>query len=268
LTISFLSLDKNTVIHRLDPRTKFFAVICVTIMSLEVSRSLIILVGMLLFMVPMFIIAKTPKRTIATLVYISCLMTIGLSLTFGFIAPRETSFSWRLPVTGITFMIGPFTYYYDGFIYALGFALKTSIPIFFAIAVLTSTTDPNKLLVALSDIGIPDDVAFVVSTAFRLIPLFAEEWANIRDAILVRGAQSGGISRIRFYRLMLEPLMIGALRRSREMSYAIEARAFGTRRRTHMTKLIMRGADYGVLAISLSLVCIFLVFGGFGLGLI
>jgi energy-coupling factor transporter transmembrane protein EcfT len=237
-------------------------------MSLLVSRNLLLLVGMLLFLMPLFWIARVPKKTVIELVIIASGLLIGMSITLGFIPATELNLSWRFQPTGITFRLGPLTYYYDQFIYALAFTLKTSIPLFLAVGLLTSTTDPQELLVCLSKIGIPDDVAFVVSTAFRLIPIFTEEWANIRDAILVRGAKSRGMGWIKLQGLMLEPLVVGALRRSREMSFCVEARAFGSRRRTHMKESILRRTDYGVIAFCIGLVCLFSIFGGLGLGLI
>ena len=72
-----------------------------------------------------------------------------------------------------------------------------------------------------------------------------EEYTKISNAIDLRGGKKKGImGRIRKFRLILEPLLISALRRSTELGNSIQLRAFGSCKRTHYNDISMKKSDW------------------------
>jgi len=106
-------------------------------------------------------------------------------------------------------------------------------------------------------LGIPFAAAFTVNLSMRFATLFIEDYARIRDAMLLKGARldSGGIlERARLISMMGIPLMVLALRRMHDLSYVLEARGFPPRgRRTYIYEFRWSPADRAAAAALLAL---------------
>ena len=127
----------------------------------------------------------------------------------------------------------------------------------FLLPMLTLTTTPREIAAGLSFLGFNYRTAFIITTAFNLIPLFQEEGRLIMDAQKLRGMRSfeGGpfTGKLKAYPSLVVPLMLGAMRRAHSASIAMDARAFGIyKTRTWLERPVMKGLDY--LSIT---VCVF-----------
>jgi energy-coupling factor transport system permease protein len=134
---------------------------------------------------------------------------------------------------------------------------------------LTLTTAPREIAAGLSFLGFNYRTAFIITTAFNLIPLFQEEGRLIMDAQKLRGVRSfdrrsferrsfersskdrssfkGGsfMGKLKAYPSLVVPLMLGAMRRARSASIAMDARAFGVyKTRTWLDRPVMNRLDY------------------------
>ena len=89
-----------------------------------------------------------------------------------------------------------------------------------------STTDPTVLAKGLRKLGMPIAPVFMVLAGLRFIPIVTEQLFNILDAQTIRGLSK---SRIQKTKLMILPLFITSLRRTRTMGLAAEAKGFGGR---------------------------------------
>lgn len=129
---------------------------------------------------------------------------------------------------------------------------------------LTVSTAPTDLVAALARllaplrrIGVPvQDVALMVSLAFRFLPLLAEEYERIVTAQATRGADQHGATvavRIRLAYLRTQSLTLGVLRKADELATAVEARGYGVRPGTTLRVFTLGRADYAALLVVFSI---------------
>lgn len=93
-----------------------------------------------------------------------------------------------------------------------------------------STTDPNKLVYALMQAGLPYRYGFMLITSLRFIPVFTQDLAIIRNAQMAKGIDLEGVSpgkTLRAVKYLLTPLVICALNKVDCLAVSMESRAFG-----------------------------------------
>lgn len=122
-----------------------------------------------------------------------------------------------------------------------------------------ATTPPRRITMGLRAFGLPYPAAFLLSLAFRLLPVSQRDAAMIREAQEVRGLdlnQGSLPTRARRYAAILGPLVLTALRRVRLIANALDARGFQLRGGAHRLYGMprWRWADVAaVLAVALGL---------------
>src|SRR6185295_3239912 len=90
-----------------------------------------------------------------------------------------------------------------------------------------------EFALALSRLGLPYRAGFVLSLAFRLVPVFLDAALTVRDAQRCRGLDftRGSVrQRIARYVPVIVPVFIGGLRRADQMAFALEVRGFSSGR--------------------------------------
>jgi energy-coupling factor transport system permease protein len=93
-----------------------------------------------------------------------------------------------------------------------------------------STTTIEEFSTSLMSLRVPYRVAFAMSLAFRLVPLFMDSAITVVQAQGLRGYdfdRGNVFERMRRYVPALIPVFMGALRRVNNMAMALEARGFG-----------------------------------------
>ena len=93
-----------------------------------------------------------------------------------------------------------------------------------------ATTRVEELAAGLRRLGLPFPVAFSLTLAFRLIPLFVSTGRAIAEAQACRGVdpRRGSIpGRLRRYVPLLVPLVLSSLRSAGSLAAALEARGLG-----------------------------------------
>jgi energy-coupling factor transport system permease protein len=93
------------------------------------------------------------------------------------------------------------------------------------------STSPERLLAAMTRLGSPATLAFLVTTAMRFLPTMADEWLAIRLAHRLRGY------RFRPWKLaawcieagMFAPLVAAALRRATTLAVSVTTRGLDPR---------------------------------------
>ncbi|MDD5711730.1 MAG: energy-coupling factor transporter transmembrane component T [Smithellaceae bacterium] len=136
--------------------------------------------------------------------------------------------------------------------------------------VLTRTTSPTELvrgfaglLRPLERLRVPvKDLSFMLTMAFRFVPLLASETGRIRDAQRARGGDLAGATlrgKIKATRSLALTMVSGASMRVDEIAAAVAARGYhsgagGPRRELHLG-----AADYGVLVLVTVLISFLLV---------
>jgi energy-coupling factor transport system permease protein len=121
---------------------------------------------------------------------------------------------------------------------------------------ITRMSDISNMLVRY--LGIPYKYAFVLTTAVRFIPLFAEEMTGIMEAQTSRGVRFDTKNFFMKLRLLLPlcvPLLISSVRRMEVSAISAELRGFNLRKRTSGYKRCgFSGRDAAVLLVCLAII--------------
>ena len=233
----------NSVIHRMDPRTKILWTLFYIILLFFVKNA----VGFGLFVIATAIIISLTK--IKPRFILKGLKPILFLLIF--------TAAINIFMTGETplFKIGFLTATKEGVIFAAFMALRLTLLVI-GTSILTYTTSPimltdgiERLLAPLSKIGVPSHaIAMMMTIALRFIPTIMEETDKIMKAQSARGAdfESGNIiKRAKAMTPLLIPLFISAFRRADELATAMECRGYqGGEGRTRLKQLKMTKIDY------------------------
>jgi energy-coupling factor transport system permease protein len=126
--------------------------------------------------------------------------------------------------------IGPFMLTTGSLLIGLALALRVAGIAFIGVLAL-ATTDPTDLADALTQqLRMPPRLAVGSLAAFRLLPVFAEEWETMRLARRARGVEAGRspIAAIRLFFGLTLSMLVAAIRRGTRLATAMEARGFGS----------------------------------------
>ena len=138
-----------------------------------------------------------------------------------------------------------------GFQSAVLVCLRLLIVILSALVVIAH--EPRDYLLALTQMKVPYDIAFMVLAALRFLPMLREEAKDVLCAAQMRGLKLKKTSlknRFRAYISIVIPVVAGAIHRSEQLSIAMEARGFRAFPiRTSMRRLHMRTADWVCIAV-------------------
>ena len=240
----------DTLVHRLDPRTKLIlATVYVT--ALFLARSLLAMGVMAIYLMLILVSSQVKPRLLLRGLRPLIVLLIMTSIINLFATPGEPLFHlWRLTATR------------EGAVWALTLLLRIMMMVT-GTFVMTYTTTPmaltdglEKLLGFLKHIRVPvHEMAMIMSSALRFIPTLIEETDKIISAQKARGAdfETGNLfRRAKALLPILIPLFISAFRRADELAIAMESRCYhGGEGRTRMRQLAfsMRDAWAGLIGV-------------------
>jgi energy-coupling factor transport system permease protein len=232
----------DTVIHRLDPRTKLImTIVYVAALFLAESWSSYALMAVLLSGM-IALSGINPRTIIKSLKPIAAVIAFTAVLNMFFTRGEIIAQLWIFKLTR------------EGAAQAARMAARL-IMLIMGTFLLTYTTSPialtdgiEALLGPLKKIKFPvHELAMMMSIALRFVPTLIEETDKIMSAQASRGAdfETGGlIKRARAMLPILVPLFISAFRRADELAEAMESRCYnGGEGRTRMKKLGMKRRD-------------------------
>jgi energy-coupling factor transport system permease protein len=236
----FLYIDRDSWLHRLDPRTKLAGALLFVGLCLCFNDPLYegaIAGGLLLLAcsaaaLPHF---RRFRFVLALLFFFSA----GLWAFFA--EGKSLLWSW-----------GPLRVSRESLLFGLATGLR--LVSFVATGlILLATTRNEELTNGLIRLGIPYPLAFAFSTALRLVPTFAGAGATIIQAQVSRGLdiESGSVfSRARKFLPQAVPLFFYALRQANLLAMALESKGFDpTAKRTFYYEPKMGRADWIYLGI-------------------
>ena len=236
----------NTVVHRLDPRTKIVAVV-LYIVAIFVADSFVSMLAVVLSLAVCVILSRIHPsalfKGLKPLLFI-ILFTAFLNVFYSTGTVIAQWWIFRVTVEGIRRAV----------LMVLRIMLLVS-----GTFLLTYTTSPlqltdglESLLSPLNKLRFPvHELAMMMSIALRFIPTLIEETDKIMSAQKARGADfdTGSlIHRAKALMPVLVPLFVSAFRRADELATAMECRCYhGGQGRTRMKVLTMTAADYVTL---------------------
>ena len=247
----------QSVLHRLDPRTKILTVL-LFISGIFMAESYLAYGVIALFTVVCIIISSIPAKLIARSLkplWIIIVFTLAIHV---FTTPGEVIYAYSF-----------LTITWEGIRQGL---LMTARLVFLIVisSLLTFTTSPivltdgiERLLNPFRRFGLPaHELAMMMTIALRFIPTLLEETDRIMKAQMARGAEfsSGNLlKRAQSMIPLLVPLFISAFRRADELATAMEARCYrGGESRTRMKELRFAARD----GVAFLIVCLLLVLLG------
>lgn len=249
----FLYLDRDTAVHRLDPRTKMLLLLGMFVVAFlfvnPVYGAVVLAVVLLFGYVARSLINL--KRIWFILVAIA-VVTVIIWTLFG---SGETTLFWFVER--------------EALLYGIGTALRVDITII-AGMIFLSTTRNEEIATGLVKLGVPYQFAFAVSTALRLVPTIISTMTTIGQAQRSRGLdlESGGfIQRVRKFVPLLVPVFVSTIRSTNVFSMALESKGFGaSKERTYFLQLEMTRRDAAILAVfaALFVAAVVLRIMGFG----
>lgn len=244
----------NSILHRLDPRTKIillFVMMILIFVAEGIWAYLFLTVGttavIFLSKVPLSTVLKSLKPVLWIILF-----TFAIHLVSHEGETIAKIFVFKITDEGIKF----------GVFISLRLILLITLS-----SLLTFTTSPvqltdamEKILSPLSKFGVPShEIAMMMTIALRFIPTLIEETDKIIKAQKSRGVdfESGNIlNRLKNFVPILVPLFLSSFRRADDLAMAMEARCYrGGEGRTHMKKLKFMQKDFISFAVAV-LICL------------
>ena len=238
----------DTVVHKLDPRTKLILVLLYIVALFQakgwVGYSLVLLAAL----VCMAVSHISPKNIFKGLKPMLFIIALTALLNIFYTSGTPVVPGWIITWEGIDR------------------AVKMMLRITLLIAgtfLLTYTTSPmaltdglELLMSPLKKLHVPvHEMTIMMSMALRFIPTLIEETDKIMSAQKARGAdfENGNlIRRAKALLPILVPLFVSAFRRADELAVAMESRCYhGGEGRTRMKQLKMAGRDTAALLLGL-----------------
>ena len=234
----------NTIIHRLDPRTKILLTV-VYIVALFLAHWVVSYALLLVVLGVIIALSKVGLKTILKgmkpILFIVVLTgLLNLFYTPGAGEPLVQFWVFRIYTEGI----------WAAFLMILRIAMLITCTF-----LLTYTTSPilltdglERLLGPLKKLHVPiHELSMMMAIALRFIPTLIEETDKIMSAQKARGADfdTGGLmDKAKALVPLLVPLFISAFRRADELAVAMECRCYhGGEGRTRLRQLKYRPAD-------------------------
>ena len=236
----FLYLDRDTWIHRLDPRTKIIGVLIGFIICLCFNQP--IYMAAISFSVMLIAHSAKALPNVWRLRFILLLLFLFSGVLWPFFAEGSTHlWGWGpLKVSNESLLFG----------IAMGLRLVTFVALGL---IFLSTTRNEELTNGLIRMGLPYPIAFALSTALRLIPTFAGAGATIVQAQISRGLDLESrsiLGRVGKFIPLAVPLFIYAIRHTNLLAMALESKGFSPEsKRTLYYEPHMRRTDYLVLGL-------------------
>ncbi len=254
----------DTVITRLDPRTKIISLI-VFIAALFTAKSWISFGVIFVFLTVCVILSKLTLKTIFKGLKPLLIIIIFTAILNGFFTKGDVIVKfWIFSLTK------------QGLQRAALMILRIVMLITGSL-LLTYTTSPialtdglEVLLSPLKKIHLPiHELSMMMSIALRFIPTLIEETDKIMSAQKARGAdfETGNIlEKAKALMPLLVPLFVSAFRRADELAVAMESRCYhGDSGRTRMKQLTMKWYDAVALVLIFVLLAVTIVLSVFGM---
>ena len=255
----------NSVIHRLDPRTKLILLV-VYIVALFMASGWVTYALVFAFLAVTVAISRIPLRSIVNGMKPLVMILVFTGILNVFFTTGE--------IVLVKFWI--ITIYWEGIVRAFYMVLRILLLIS-GTFLLTYTTSPialtdglESLLGPLKKLRLPvHELAMMMCIALRFIPTLIEETDKIMSAQKARGAdfESGNLmQRVKALVPILVPLFISAFRRADELATAMECRCYqGGEGRTKMKLLRYKLADFKAYGLGVCLIAAVVLLRSIGL---
>jgi cobalt/nickel transport system permease protein len=242
----------NSVIHRLDPRTKLIAslafIVAVVITPTSNWRVFAFYFAIVAFMLAFSIlpIVYVLKRSLVVLPFVLLIAIFIPFLQGGEVVASYHVWLWQISIT------------YNGLMVLANVLVKSWLCIL-ALILLSSTTRLDDLLKGLRQLGMPQVMILILSFMYRYIFVLVDEAMRIQQARNSRNFGGSWLHHVKTFGHMAGTLFIRSYERGERIYAAMLARGFDGQTRT-LFKLRFKQADaYFSAAFSLLLVLPYII---------
>ncbi|MFA4641391.1 energy-coupling factor transporter transmembrane component T family protein [Pyrococcus kukulkanii] len=234
-----LYLDKNSILHSLDPRVKIIGTAVFTAIGLMVKD-------------PVY----SPLIFVFTIIGLRILGKIEVKEQLKVLKPL-------IPVFVLTFISWPIIIdpWERGVLVGIAYTFRLMGITIMAFG-LMMTTKQRDLIRGFTKLGLPYEIGLAVLIALRYVPTIYALAQNVMDAQKSRGLElekGNFLERAKKMTAVIIPLLVLTIRTAHELAIAMESRAFGaSRKRTYLVDLKMKPIDYVALAIILGVALLYL----------
>lgn len=260
MLINFPYIQRDTPVHRLDPRVKFILLVAYGAVAAQTINFWFILVGLigsfLYYGQAKLKWSETKGVWTAIIILISMIVFLNYFISGGSIVQGIPTSQQHI------FASIPFFRFMGQFPFVTGSSLPLSTEIIvFAVTQgmrnlsiallaipLTYTTDPGYLGATFKGMGLPDRFAYAIELSFRFLPTVGRDFSTTLDAQRARGFEidklRGGLfSKVARLAPMIVPVVIGSIVGAEDIINAMELRGFGLGKRTWLNRIQARPVD-------------------------
>jgi energy-coupling factor transport system permease protein len=261
--INFMTnVDRESWVHRLDPRTKLALILVFTTIPL-LFTDLRFTIFFIVLTLPLWATANVNFRP---MMGPFAAVAFFLAIVFLLNAVRGPAELTTLdPNNAYTWYVraGPAVVTSHSAARGLWMALRLLTSMTIGLLVV-ATTDPTYLAKGLRKLRMPTEIVFMVLAGLRFVPIVTEQLFNILDAQTIRGVST---SRIERTKLLLMPLFVTSLRRVRSLGLATEAKGFGSGRWHDFYERLVLGPPDKIILWALAALTVASLVIRFGLGI-
>lgn len=230
---------RDSIIHKLDPRTKILWVVLLTFLVFMTNNPYII-IGTFLFIILTVFLSKLPLKAVWAS---SKIFIVGFTIAYIILFILLLGDIWQ----GVT----------GGILFSLKFLILILSTIVFAMS-----TSPRELMLSLTKLKVPYEIAFMLTLAIRFVPVITKELNQVINAQKARAHKlifslRHPIIMIKSFVPILIPTFILLFKKALDLSLSIESRAFRAKeKRTYPPRLKLKAGDYLAMAL---IICLFVV---------
>jgi energy-coupling factor transport system permease protein len=259
----FLYVEHDSLLHRLNPLTKFAVNLPMWIVLSLVTDPFTPSVFIVMLALALWLLGRIDPLRQVRVLWPFWTLALTMLVTFAlFEQPTRPGFR-------VLWAFGPLHVTDEGLLVGLATALRI-LALFYCSLLFVMTTDPVHFIQSLiQQTRISERFGYGVLAAYRFVPMLATETAQIRAAHHVRGFRTGwGVAgawqRLRAFAI---PLLASAIRRADRVAIAMESRGFGASPgRTYFRPQQFRLIDLAfVLGSVVVVACVFAVLARLGL---
>ena len=212
-----LYLHRNSKLHALHPLTKLSLTALCLVAAITLPNLWFVLGVYFLVLIPLAAWGYVLKPFLKSSLILIWPFALSLFLIQGFFSPGEH----------VLLVLGPLTLKAEGVWLAARFTTRILVWLG-AATLLMLVTRPDKLMLALTERGLPRNIAYIILSSLQIIPRFQGKAQTILDAQRARGLETEGtlIHRLRMLVPLVTPLILSSLVDLDERAIALEARAF------------------------------------------
>lgn len=282
MLVSWKYRPRNTIIQRLDPRSRLIFLACVILaITIPGIWDFRIIFPIFLTTVTFYLLARIEWKDVRRtwlFIFILVFFIVGLNgILSGRGGPTSVLQDASAPLFSLPLYI-PGTH--------LGFTVVvTGMRLFFGLTQITRmltmailaipipfTFDPNIYGVTFRKMGVSDKVSFTMDLAFRFLPTLARDLSITIDSQRARGYEmdklkGGVVAQLRRLAPLIIPVTMQSTVTGEEVIDAMDLRAFGTAPRTWLKDLHYAPRDYIFIGFGVAiLITLFVLRFGFGIG--